>query len=119
MVLPVDAGPLGSFWIPFAILLLAAIGGVLGRRVLFARLRRLAAATASPLDDLLVEAAYRPFLIWCLILGAEFALELAAFPDAFTAHARQALFVLGVISFAGFLAGASGRKRSNSGWASV
>lgn len=116
MILPVSAGPLGSFWLPVAILLLAALGGVLGRRALFARLRRLAASTASPLDDLLVEAAYRPFLLWCLILGAEFALELAAFPDAFTAHARQALFVLGVISFAGFLAGAAGRMLRGTAW---
>ena len=86
-------------WLPpLAVLLVTLVAGYLLKRALFRMLRRRAAATRTPVDDILVQAFSGPFMIWVLILGVDLALESSRLPPRATSLAGRLLLVLWIIS---------------------
>src|SRR5579862_2751536 len=73
------------------------------RRVLFNRLRKWAAATTTPIDDLLVEALRGPFLVWVVILAIHLSAEFSKLPRGFTRYSAKVLLSLWILSLTAML----------------
>jgi small-conductance mechanosensitive channel len=84
--------------VPLVVLLLALGAGVVARRLLFRSLQRWAGKTAAKIDDVLVEALYRPFLVWVLILAVTLAVRSSSLPPGVVQFASKGLLILWIIS---------------------
>jgi small-conductance mechanosensitive channel len=86
-------------FLPPLVVLAATLGaGYLLKRALFRVLRRRAAATRTPVDDILIQAFSGPFMIWILMLGLSLAVESSRLPGRATSLANRILLVLWIIS---------------------
>lgn len=72
--------------------------GVFLRRVIFARLIRWTQKTSTQIDDIIIRAIKGPFIIWSLMLGIYFALEISVVPGNVVHIISRILLVLGIIS---------------------
>ncbi|MFH1258696.1 MAG: mechanosensitive ion channel family protein [Elusimicrobiota bacterium] len=90
--------------IPLTTLLAVFLAGVLLRKFLFQYLSKLARNSKTGIDDFMVSSTKGPFLIWCLMLGIYFALEISKAPAGLTFIAGKTLLVLGIISMTMVLA---------------
>ncbi|MFH0771137.1 MAG: mechanosensitive ion channel family protein [Candidatus Omnitrophota bacterium] len=86
------------FMIPVAVFLTTVIFGYILRNALFGRLSHWAGRTKTDVDDIVIAAVKGPFIIWCLMLGIYFGLEVSYLPEEWVAASGKALLVLGVIS---------------------
>ncbi len=84
--------------IPVCVLLVTVLAGYLLRRILFSRLSHWASKSSTQIDDIIISAAKKPFMIWCLMLGIYFALEISKLPDVAVRIAEKIILVLGIIS---------------------
>ncbi|MDD5634900.1 MAG: mechanosensitive ion channel family protein [Candidatus Omnitrophica bacterium] len=84
--------------IPLAIFLITIIFGYVLRKILFNKLIRLARNTTSMLDDIIIESIRGPFIIWFVMLGIYFGLEVSRTADEIVHIAGKTLFVLGTLS---------------------
>lgn len=85
--------------IPIAILVCVLIAGWVAKRLLFQGMHRWAARTESRLDDLVLKAVRKPFMIWVLILGLYLSLGFSNLPPRMTDLLGKVLLALWVISF--------------------
>jgi len=68
------------------------------RGVIFRRFLHLASKTKTDIDDIVISATRGPFMIWCLMLGIYFGLEISSLPDRWVDFGGKTLFVLGSVS---------------------
>ncbi|MCM8781890.1 MAG: mechanosensitive ion channel family protein [Candidatus Omnitrophica bacterium] len=83
---------------PFLTLLVTILVGFILRKVLFSRFSSWAKKTSNQICDIFILSTQGPFMIWCLMLGIYFALELSKLPDDLVRIADKILLVLGIIS---------------------
>lgn len=95
--------------IPTSVFLITAITGYILRKVLFGRLSQWAGKSSTQLDDIIIAVTKGPFIIWCLMLGIYFALEISKLPVELVHTAGKVLLVLGIISVTLVLANISAR----------
>lgn len=105
----VDIQRVSMALIPFIIFLVTLFFGLGLRKLLFNRLSHWAKNTKSQLDDIIIAATKGPFVIWCLMLGIYFALEVSQLPEELVHIAGKILLVLGIISVTLVLANISTR----------
>ena len=72
--------------------------GYIIRRVIFDRLARWSKKTRTQIDDILVSTLKGPFIIWFLMLGIYFALEVSKLPEKTVYIAGKVLLLLGIFS---------------------
>lgn len=94
---------------PLMIFSATLILGYILRKILFSRICRWAQKTKSQLDDIILCAIRGPFIIWCVMLGIYFALEVSKLPDNAVNIAGKILLVLGIASVTLVLANISTR----------
>lgn len=107
-------GPRAALLLALALILLSVPAAHMLRRALFTRLRRSAGRTESQADDILVAAAYRPFILWCVILAAAAAVMLMPLGERAQELLRQLLLALGVVSVAAALVDGAGAALTRS-----
>lgn len=81
-----------------AVIVLSLLLGFLTRRVLLARLGRLAEKTESRADDVLVGSLGRAVPVWCLLAGLHAALQLVDLPASVAALLEKALLAAFITS---------------------
>ncbi len=91
-----------------AFVLVVSIGLVL-RRVVFARVRKWVATTASNIDNVVVDSLYGPTLLWVLILGIHAATDVSPLPRETIQRAEQLLVVLWILAITSAMAKLAGR----------
>lgn len=84
--------------LPIGIVVGSLILGYILRGVLFYRLTKWAQNTKSPVDDIIVAAIRGPFIIWCLMGGIYFSLEISQLSPHIVQIAEKALLALGILS---------------------
>lgn len=84
--------------IPVLLFLSIVILGFILRRLLLGRLLYWAKSTKSHLDGIVIPAAKRPFIIWCVMFGVYFALKSSSLPDKTVVTTGKILLVLGIAS---------------------
>jgi small-conductance mechanosensitive channel len=84
--------------IPCIILLFVLGCAVVIRRLLFRALRQRVLKTTAKIDDVIVEALHRPFLLWALILGVHLAIQSSPLSQRITQFASKGLLILWIIS---------------------
>ncbi len=84
--------------LPFTIMVGSLILGYTLRGIIFYRLTKWAQNTKSPVDDIIVAAIREPFIIWCLMGGIYFALEVSQLSPHIVQIAEKALLALGILS---------------------
>jgi len=72
--------------------------GYIVRRIIFDRLTRWSTKTRTQIDDILVSTLKGPFIIWFLMLGIYFALEVSKLPEKTVYIAGKILLLLGIFS---------------------
>jgi small-conductance mechanosensitive channel len=100
---------LGNILLPFIILLITILIGFILRKILFSRLSSWVKKTSSQIDDILISSVRGPSVIWCLMLGIYFALEVSQLAEDLVHIAGKILLVLGMISVTFVLANISSR----------
>lgn len=98
MVESLSVQELQIFTIPIAVFLVTVIFGYALRNVLFDRLSHWAGRTKTDVDDIVIAATKSPFIIWCLMLGIYFGLEISELPEEWVHMAGKMLLVLGIVS---------------------
>lgn len=83
---------------PLAVFLITIIFGYIIRKVIFLRLGKWAGHTKTQVDDIIIAAIKGPFIVWFLMLGIYFALELTKFPENIINIIAKCLLVLGIFS---------------------
>jgi small-conductance mechanosensitive channel len=84
--------------VPVLVLCGTFLAGFSLRRILFARLTRWTQKTTSQIDDIIISVIKGPFIIWSLMLGIYFAVEISVIPEAVVFLISKILFVLGIAS---------------------
>jgi len=84
--------------IPVAVFIGTVIIGYIARKILFSRVSRWASHTKTQIDDIALEAAKAPFIIWFIMLGIYFSLAVSHMPENVVRIAGKMFFVLGAIS---------------------
>jgi small-conductance mechanosensitive channel len=84
--------------LPFLVFVLVVLCGYLLRQVLFRRLQKLTSKTKTQIDDLIIDGTKGPFMIWCVMAGLYFALDVSRLPDNAVQTVGKLLLVLGIIS---------------------
>lgn len=81
---------------PLLVFLITVFTGYIVRKILFGRFSRWASRTKTGIDDIVIDATRGPFIIWCLMLGIYFGLEISELPEQWVDIGGKALLVLGV-----------------------
>jgi small-conductance mechanosensitive channel len=84
--------------LPAAIVLIALIVGLVGRRMLFRALSRYTSKTNSRVDDLIVDALRSAFLLWVLLAGLYVATQVSPLPDRIARLSAQIALVIWIVS---------------------
>jgi small-conductance mechanosensitive channel len=90
--------------VPLGLMAVGLLAGLVVRRTVFRRLARLAAATRSPVDDLVVASLSGPVVLAGAVAGLYVGLELAALPPALTRVIERSLVVLVIVAITWVLA---------------
>ena len=93
-----NSATLISTALPAALALLGLGTGLVIRRTVFVRLARAAAATRSPVDDIVVAALRGPVVLWCTMVGLYVATELITVPAGIARLLQRTLLVLVILS---------------------
>ncbi len=89
---------LWDYLIPTLILIGTLIGGLIARRYLFYYLHIWSQRTRWEFDDIVIQGARGPFLIWVVALGIYAALEFSRLPDEYVSLLGKVLLALVVLS---------------------
>jgi small-conductance mechanosensitive channel len=84
--------------IPVFICLVTFVFGLFIRKIVFVHLLAWAKGTKTDIDDIIVSAIKRPFLIWCLMLGLYLAFRISSLPENLVQLFTKILIVLGILS---------------------
>lgn len=84
--------------IPLAALVITVIFGYTIRKIVFLRVGRRSKNTKTQIDDIIIAGLKGPFLIWSLMLGIYFALQLTRLPEDLVRFVNKGLLVLGIFS---------------------
>jgi small-conductance mechanosensitive channel len=84
--------------LPPAVITVTLVIGYIIRKIAFERLANWSKDTASGVGDIIISVIKGPFIIWVLMLGIYFALEISTLPSRVVRVANQTLLVLGVFS---------------------
>lgn len=84
--------------IPLAVFVVVTCAGWMAKRTIFRRLGEWTARTSFQFDDLLLEAARKPYTLWVTIAGLYLAIEVSTFPSRFSAPVSKGLLILWVLS---------------------
>jgi len=95
--------------LPLAVVAVTLAAGYIVRKIAFERLAKWSKDTASSFGDIISSVIKGPFIIWVLMLGIYFALEVSTLPEKVVHIASQTLLVLGVFSVTLVLANLSTR----------
>jgi len=87
-----------SLCLPVGVLLGSLIIGYILRLVLFSRLAAWSKNSKTEIDDIIVAAVRGPFIIWCLMGGIYFVLQVSHLEEHVVHWGQKGIFVLGVIS---------------------
>ncbi len=98
-----------GFALPSAVFAATVFLGYGIRTIVFRRLGRWSKNTSTQVDDIIITAVRGPFIIWFIMLGAYFALELSALTEDAVRIINKLLLVLGIFSVTMVLANISGR----------
>jgi len=107
--LPPSIQKLCEILLPWVTILLTFAFGYLVREITFARLARWAKNTKSQIGDIVISVFKGPLIIWFLMLGIYFALEISKLPPNLVHIAGRTLLVLGIFSVTLVLANLSTR----------
>jgi len=83
---------------PLAVFLIIVMIGYAIRKIMISRLVKWAKSTKTQVDDIIIAAIKGPFIIWFLMLGLYFALEVTKFPENIVHLIGKSLLVLGIFS---------------------
>jgi small-conductance mechanosensitive channel len=84
--------------LPLAVVAVTLAIGYIIRKIAFERLAKWSKDTAGGVGDIISSIIKGPFIIWVLMLGIYFALEISTLPYRVVRVANQTLLVLGVFS---------------------
>ena len=84
--------------LPLAVVAVTLAIGYITRKIAFERLAKWSKDTTSSFGDIISSVIKGPFIIWVLMLGIYFALEVSTLPYRVVRVANQTLLVLGVFS---------------------
>ncbi len=87
-----------EYSIPAAAFLITVLAGYGIRKLLFSRLEAWSKNTKTQLDDIIIAAVRGPFIIWFVMLGLYFGLEMTSLPKNAVIIIDKALVVLGIFS---------------------
>lgn len=90
--------------IPISIILSAFIIGLVLRKIIFSRLMKWAEKTATKADDVIIKELKRPFILWCLLIGLYFAVQVTPLSAEWLNVIGKIITVLAVVSVTIFLA---------------
>lgn len=100
---------LSVYILPAGVCLVTVIVGYIARSVIFRRFLHWASKTKTDIDDIIIISTRTPFLVWCLMLGIYFGLEVSHIPKEWVRICGKALFVLGSLSVMMVLSNISAR----------
>jgi small-conductance mechanosensitive channel len=84
--------------LPLAVVAVTLAAGYIIRKIAFERLAKWSKDIAGGVGDIISSVIKGPFIIWVLMLGIYFALEVSTLPDRVVRVASQTLLVLGIFS---------------------
>jgi small-conductance mechanosensitive channel len=94
-----------AFLMPGLVLLITVMMGYFLKRWIFKLAQRWTERTQSRLDDMVIPALKRPFMLWVMILGLHLAMQASKLPRQATHYASQCLLILWIISLTFVAAG--------------
>jgi len=83
---------------PLTVFLITIAVGYIIRKVAFLRLAKWAGNTKNQIDDIIIAATRGPSIVWFLMLGLYFALELTMLPENIIGIIAKGLLALGIFS---------------------
>ncbi len=83
---------------PLVIFIVAVLVGYLIRQILFRKLAQWSQKTSSKLDDIIIDAIYRPFMIWTVMVAVNVALHFSTLAEKYILVADKIILILGIIS---------------------
>jgi len=83
---------------PVIVFVFVLLTGLVLRKFLFSRLERWAEHTKTDIDDIIIESTKGPFLIWCLMAGLYFSMEVSRLPEDIVDSLGKILSALAIIS---------------------
>lgn len=98
-----------EFAIPGAVFVATVFLGYGIRNIVFRRLGQWSKNTKTQVDDIIIATVKGPFIVWFLMLGIYFALELSHLPENIAHLIGRLLLILGVFSVTMALANISSR----------
>jgi len=84
--------------LPVSVFLITLISGWILRKIVFIRLAKWSEHTETKLDDILISAIKGPIIIWFLILGLYFGLEVSKLPENIVDVVHKVLLALVIFS---------------------
>jgi small-conductance mechanosensitive channel len=88
-----------GFLLPATVFLSIMLVALIARRFIFRMLDRWVRKSETELDDIVVDALRRPFLLWSLILSLSVATQISVLPVRVTNTLNKGFLILWVISF--------------------
>lgn len=88
-----------KYVVPFVVLFGIVVLGFIIRRILFGYLKKITQKTETHIDDIVIDAVKKPFILWCIILGISMAIRITNFPEKIVIFADKILISLWIISF--------------------
>lgn len=93
-----DANQMMNSVLPASVFIIILTAGLVSRSVIISRLQKWASRTATDIDDIIIEAIRRPFIIWCLMLAVYIAFLLSRLPQLWVDITGKVLLTLGIAS---------------------
>jgi small-conductance mechanosensitive channel len=96
--MPVEWNTILSLVIPISVALLGLVVGLVVRKTVVSRLARLAAASRSTIDDVVLAALRGPVVLWFVIAGLYMAIQVTTLPPRIVELIQRFLLVLVILS---------------------
>ncbi|MFA5337672.1 MAG: mechanosensitive ion channel family protein [Candidatus Omnitrophota bacterium] len=83
---------------PVVVFVVVLLAGYILRKIVFIRVEKWAQKTRSRIDDIILDSIRAPFIIWSIMLGLYFSLQISNLPQNLTDISGKALLALGIFS---------------------
>jgi len=90
--------------IPFGIIVASFMLGLIARKFVFSGLDKWAKKTNTQADDIILSELRRPFILWALLLGLFFAVQISGLKEEWLGIAEKFIAVLAIFSVTMFVA---------------